>query len=98
MGADGNLIQCIFLLEGTLMSLIGCGVGFILAIIICVIQQQFGLVKLQGDSFVVSAYPVSMKFTDFVLVFFTVLIIGFIAAWFPAKRASLQLEEIRFEQ
>jgi ABC-type lipoprotein release transport system permease subunit len=39
-----------------------------------------------------------MKLTDFVLVFFTVLVIGFLAAWFPAKRASLQLEEIRFDQ
>jgi lipoprotein-releasing system permease protein len=98
MGADGNLIQNIFLLEGTLMSLAGCSVGFILAIIICILQQHFGLIKLQGDSFVVSAYPVSMKFTDFILVFFTVLVIGFLAAWFPAKRASLQLEEIRFDQ
>ncbi len=97
MGADGNLIQRIFLLEGTLMSFIGCSVGFILAIIICEVQEKFGLIKLQGDSFVVSAYPVSMKLPDFVLVFFTVLVIGFLAAWFPAKRASLQLEEIRFD-
>jgi len=98
MGADGQLVQHIFLLEGTLMAVIGCGIGFILAIIICLLQQRFGILKLTGDSFVVSAYPVALKLSDFVLVFFTVLVIGFMAAWFPAKRASMQLEDIRFDQ
>jgi len=98
MGADGQLVQRIFLLEGTLMAVIGCGIGFILAIIICLLQQRFGILKLTGDSFVVSAYPVALKLSDFVLVFFTVLVIGFMAAWFPAKRASMQLEDIRFDQ
>ena len=98
MGADGQLVQRIFLLEGTLMAVIGCGIGFILAIIICLLQQRFGILKLTGDSFVVSAYPVALKLSDFVLVFFTVLVIGFMSAWFPAKRASMQLEDIRFDQ
>jgi lipoprotein-releasing system permease protein len=88
MGADERLIRMIFLSEGVLLSFIGCVSGFLLAVIIIVLQQKFELIKIGGGSFVVDAYPVTMKAGDFILVFFTVMIIGFIAAWFPSHRAA----------
>lgn len=88
MGADESLIRKIFLLEGTLLSLIGCCGGFLLAAIIIVVQHKFEVLKIGGGSFVIDAYPVQMKAGDFILVFTTVLSIGLLASWFPSWRAA----------
>jgi lipoprotein-releasing system permease protein len=85
MGADKRLIRWIFLMEGTLISFIGAIAGLIAGAIICYLQIRYGLVRLgaEGSSFVVSAYPVLMKVSDFLMVFFTVMIIGLLAALYP---------------
>lgn len=88
MGADKTLIRNIFLLEGTLLSLIGCGAGFLIAVVIILLQMKFALLKIGGGSFVIDAYPVQMKSADFLLVFVTVLSIGLLASWFPSWKAS----------
>lgn len=89
MGADSKLVRNIFLAEGFVLSLIGVSLGCVLAIILCLVQQEYGLVKLAGsDEFIVTYYPVDMYWLDFVQVIFTVLTIGGIAAWIPAYRAS----------
>lgn len=92
LGAGKPMIRTIFLLEGMLISLIGAVAGLTLGALICWAQMKFGLIRLGSDdsSFVVSAYPVHMQASDFLLVFFTVMIIGFAAAWYPVfhlKRA-----------
>lgn len=86
LGANLRLIRKIFLLEGWMISIFGALFGLILGSLICFLQQQFGLVKIQGgESFVIDTYPVSMEFLDFLFVFLTVLIIGFFAAWYPVR-------------
>jgi len=87
MGATGGFVRRVFLLQGLMMSVIGAGVGFYFALILLAAQQIFGIIKLEG-SFVIDAYPVEMKLTDFVLVFITVIIIGLLASWFPSKRTT----------
>src|SRR4029077_15752634 len=94
MGADERLIRNIFLSEGMMLSFIGCITGFAIAVIIIILQQKFQLLKIGGGSFVIDAYPVEMKMADFLLVFFTVMIIGLIAAWFPSHRAAKTQFEI----
>lgn len=91
MGADNNLIQKIFLSEGFVLAAIGGGGGIILATLICWIQVKFKIVKLAGGSFIIDYYPVQMVATDFLLVISTVFIIALLAAWIPARKASLQL-------
>ncbi len=86
LGANMQLIKKIFLLEGWMISILGAISGLILGSIICMLQLQFGLVKIQGgESFVVDTYPVSMEITDFLFVFLTVLLIGYLAAWYPVR-------------
>lgn len=87
LGADNRLIRRIFLTEGTLVSLSGAVTGLILGAVICLIQQQFGLIKInaEGGSFLISAYPVRMQATDFLFVFLTVSAIGILAAWIPVR-------------
>jgi len=95
MGADQSLIKKIFLSEGLLLSFISCAAGFILGITVILLQWKFHLLKMGGDSFVIDAYPVQLKVTDLVLVFFTVMIIGTVAAWIPSQRASRIQYEIQ---
>jgi len=87
LGADNRLIRRIFMAEGLLVSLSGALAGLILGTAICLVQQHFGLVKInaEGGSFLISAYPVLMKFSDFFYVFITVSLIGLLAAWVPVR-------------
>ena len=85
LGADHNLIRKIFIFEGWLISIIGAFAGILLGFIVCWLQQTFGIVKLQSETLMMDAYPVVMKFRDFVIVPATVLIIGYWAAWYPVR-------------
>ena len=84
MGATQNRIRRIFLNEGLLITLSGTLGGILLGILIVILQQQFGLVKLSGGtSFIVEAYPVKLKLIDLVFVSLTVAGIGTLASLVP---------------
>lgn len=86
MGADLNHIRKIFLYEGWMISILGALAGLVIGVFICWLQQSFGLIRLQGSgSFVIDSYPVKMVFSDFLMVFITVLAIGYFAAWYPVR-------------
>ena len=95
LGADKNLIKKIFLSEGLLLAVTGAGTGIILALIICFLQVKFKIIKLVGNSFLIDYFPVKLVITDFILVTLTALIIAFGASWFPAKKASEQLFNLK---
>jgi len=90
MGADKRLIRNIFLFEGWSVSLMGAVIGTVLGLAICQAQISFGFLKLQGGggSFIVDAYPITIIPLDILLIFCSVLLIGFVAAWFPVKHIS----------
>jgi lipoprotein-releasing system permease protein len=89
MGMSQNKIRKIFLTEGWLISLAGAVIGLVLGIIVCWLQMNYGLIKLNGSgSFIIDAYPVDIRFMDIVLTFVTVAIIGFIASWYPIRFIS----------
>lgn len=90
MGLPMNDINRIFLYEGWLISFVGGIIGTLLGVFACWLQIQFGLIKLPGatSSFIISAYPVQIVFTDILLAFLAILIIGFAASWYPVKFMS----------
>jgi len=95
MGADKNMILKIFLSEGLLLAGIGAISGVLMALTICFLQIKFHLIKLQGGSFLIDYFPVELQASDFMLVISTVTFIAFLASWFPARKASNQLVELR---
>ena len=97
IGASGNFIKKIFLSEGLLLALIGGGVGMLLALLIALAQQKFHLIPLQGDSFMISYFPVKINPWDFLLVGSTVLFISLVAAYIPARKAAKQQLLLRSE-
>lgn len=91
LGATDRQIRSIFLYEGRIISAIGAVVGILLGLLLCWLQQEFGLVHM-GDSagsFVVNAYPVSVHYDDVAIVFVTVLLIGWGAAWIPTRKLKV---------
>lgn len=95
MGARPLLITRIFLTEGMIIAGIGTLIGFVISILFCLGQQRFGWIKLEEESFLVSAYPVSMHVSDFILVSVTIIVIGVGASWYPATRAGKQDIELK---
>jgi lipoprotein-releasing system permease protein len=95
LGAGKDLILKIFLSEGLILAVSGAALGLILATIICTLQSKFHIVKLSGNSFLIDYFPVKLIPADFILVASTALIIAFVAAWFPARKAARQEFELR---
>lgn len=92
LGASDKQIVHIFLFEGRMISLFGALAGVILGLLLCWLQQEYGLISL-GDSgsFVVDAYPVSVHASDVIIVFVTVLLVGFLSVWYPVRFLSKRL-------
>jgi lipoprotein-releasing system permease protein len=93
LGASDSQIIRIFLFEGRMISACGAVIGILIGLLLCWIQQTFGVVSLgqSSGSFVVDAYPVSVHPTDIILIFFTVLIVGFLAVWYPVRYFARKL-------
>jgi lipoprotein-releasing system permease protein len=95
MGAYQSTIKKIFLSEGLLLGGIGAAAGILLATLLCFLQLKFKFIKIGGGSFLIDYFPVKLLVTDFLLVAGTAGIIAFIAAWFPAHKASRQSFELK---
>ena len=95
LGASDHQITQIFLFEGRMISAMGAVIGILIGLLLCWIQQTFGVIALgsSAGSFIVDAYPVSVHLTDVLLVFVTVLVVGFLSVWYPVRYFSKRLIE-----
>lgn len=86
LGATDKQIRQIFLFEGRMISTAGAALGIIIGLLLCWLQQTFGLVRLgnTSGSFIVEAYPISVHPQDIALIFVTVVIVSWIAVWYTA--------------
>ena len=93
LGASDKQIVHIFLFEGRMISAMGAVIGIAVGLLLCWLQQQYGIVRLgeSEGSFVVDAYPVSVHPWDIVLVFITVLAVGFLSVWYPVHYFAKRL-------
>ena len=87
LGTEINDLRTIFLLQGTLLSVIGGGVGLGLGIAIVLLQQHFELIMITPTL----AYPVVFSLENVLLVFATIVILGFIASLIASSRVSKTL-------
>lgn len=92
LGVSDRQIVRIFLFEGRMISFFGAFAGVVLGLLLCWLQQEYGLIALgSSGSFVVDAYPVSVHASDVLLIFITVLLIGFLSVWYPVRFLSKRL-------
>lgn len=93
LGASDKQISRVFLFEGRMISAIGAVIGIGLGLLLCLLQQQYGFVRM-GDaegSFIVNAYPVSVHYTDVAIIFVTVIAVGWLSVWYPVRYLSKRL-------
>ncbi|WP_298648151.1 FtsX-like permease family protein [uncultured Proteiniphilum sp.] len=95
MGASGQLISRIFLYEGWLISFIGIIAGIVTGLILCLLQQHFGLLQLSDTpgAYIIDAYPVIVKVTDVAIVFAVVSLIGLLAVLYPVNNLKKKLKQ-----
>lgn len=93
LGANDRQIIRIFLYEGRMISTLGAVVGLLLGLLLCWLQQTFGLIKMGSSTglFLVDAYPVSVYWGDLLLVFVTVVLVGYVALWLPIRYLGKRL-------
>lgn len=82
LGATDKQITRIFVTEGWLIALVGAVAGVALGLVLCFCQQQFGWLKLSArpDAVIVNAYPVSVVWTDVLVVFMLVAAVGLVTS------------------
>ncbi|HUQ65244.1 MAG TPA: FtsX-like permease family protein [Flavitalea sp.] len=95
LGADNHRVRKIFLTEGILLAGMGAFSGLLLATFICWAQVKYKLIAIEGGTFLIDYYPVELRLSDFFLVLVTVMLIAFLASWFPARKAAIQPVELK---
>ena len=88
MGASATTIRNIFLLEGAIVAFSGAGAGLLTGMIICWVQQTFGLISMGMATAVVDSYPVKMQALDFIFTGLAIIIITVLVSIRPARRAA----------
>ncbi|RYE27754.1 MAG: ABC transporter permease [Sphingobacteriaceae bacterium] len=96
LGADKKLVRRIFFYEGMLITVVGCLAGMTAGLVFALLQQKFGFITMGGTT-MVQPYPITLKATDFLLVFITVTGISVIASGISARLSVQKLDEIKQE-
>lgn len=96
MGASNELVSRVFLYEGWLITFIGIIAGIVLGLILCLLQQHFGLLRLSDTpgAYIIDAYPVIVKFSDIAIVFGIVSLIGLLTVLYPVNNLRKKLNSI----
>ena len=96
MGSAPGDVRKIFMRSGWLICLIGLVFGIIIAIVFYYLQKTYGIVPIP-EGFVVDSYPIELRWRDIIIVGATVFLIGTLASWLPARKASRIAAYIRKE-
>ena len=86
MGASEKTILNVFFWQGMLIAISGLIIGLIMGILLCFIQENCGIIPLDGG--IVSYYPVALDWKDILLTCTIVLGMGFLFTWFPVRYLS----------
>lgn len=98
MGTPGGGVMSIFMLEGTVIGILGTVGGLVAGFVACVILDRIQL-DLPGDVYFIKTLPVLVRWEDLVAVCASAILICFLATIYPSWEASklLPVEAIRSE-
>ncbi len=99
MGAANGSVMAIFMIEGTLIGVVGTAIGAVAGSIICFVADKYHLIKLSGDVYYLSYLPFRMTSLDFVLICVGSILLSFISTIYPSRQAARldPVEAIRYE-
>lgn len=90
LGANDKQISSVFMIEGCMICFLGAIIGIVVGLTLCLLQQEYGFIRFGNSegSYILDAYPVSVHVLDVVLIFVTVIIVGFLSVWYPVHHLS----------
>lgn len=86
MGATPQLVRGIFCSEGRLMTLISLAIGLVIGVALTLIQQFFGVVRLNTATLLIDAYPIELHLTDVLLTSVVFLLIAWVIIWITVRQ------------
>jgi len=89
LGAQQSQLKKLFLIDGFAITFVGAIIGLFMGFLVCYLQETFGIIKIgSSEALIIDTYPVKMIATDFVLVFITIITIGFVLSYYPVQYVS----------
>ncbi len=95
MGASRKLIRSIFFIEGIMISMAGCIAGMLAGLTFCLFQQKYAFIKMEQANLTTDAYPIDIRWTNFVIVFITVASISMIASFISSRLSVKNIGSLR---
>lgn len=95
LGANKLLIRGVFFIEGMMISMLGCIAGMAAGLLFTFLQQKFKFIQMSGVNMLIDYYPVGIKFSDFILVFGTVLTVSTIASAISSRLSVKNTIDLR---
>lgn len=87
MGASTGLVRAVFVRQGMMIGMIGAVGGLLLGVLVCAVQQLFGVIPMPAASFLVDSYPVMMRLPDIALVCTAFLTVNYLITIFTVRIA-----------
>jgi len=94
IGFTNFQIHTIFFFRSMLTVTFGVVFGLFFGLFFAILQQKMGLINMSGANFIVDNYPIAIYYTDIIIVFITVIIIGVLVSWFPSRILTNRLLKI----
>jgi lipoprotein-releasing system permease protein len=98
LGARNFTVQQIFLYHGTVITVIGLLFGNVIGLLVCLLQQQYGFIKLPEDAYYISQAAVNIVWWQIALVNIATFVVCFLVLLIPTiiVRRLRPVKAIRF--
>ena len=99
MGTSPRRISVVFMMQGTIIGLVGTLTGAIIAVVLCWVLTEYRLVPIPQDIYQVSYVPFIVELQDFATVVLSAIVICFLATIYPSRQAAKldPVQALRFE-
>ena len=99
MGATKGMIRRIFMLQGTIIGVVGTLLGYVLGIGLALLLQRYQFIKLPPGVYTLDHLPILLDWVDIVVVGVSAMTLCFLATIYPARQASSlePAEALRYE-
>jgi len=88
MGATSRSIRRIFMLQGTIIGVVGTALGYLLGLSVALALEKYQFIKIPGDVYPMDHLPVRLDWPDMIVIGVTALALCFLATLYPARQAA----------
>ena len=99
MGTSPKRISVIFMMQGTIIGIVGTVIGASVAVALCWVLTEYRLVHIPEDVYQIAYIPFIVTLKDFVTVVVSAIVICFLATIYPSQQAAKldPVQALRFE-